>query len=176
LRKTSAYARKIARNGSSYNGAEWLNTISSCRAFNDSSEPLPGAIVKETPDAAAYRALIQVKSAFESLKNGGTEYDYDVLAHATGVSTLRAIDIAGEANNPMIEIINIANAALSRAKERYQKMGKWGLDGLGIHEIADAIDVYEEILMNSSPAQMTRAVRIRNEILLKQMSNSQPVR
>lgn len=46
---------------------------------------------------------------------------------------------------------------LRRARDRWQRTGKWGLDGPAMQEIRDAISVYEEVLLASSPMQMHEA-------------------
>lgn len=172
-RKTSAYARKMRRQpqGGTFNGAQWINTIQRCREYT--SEPIPGSWLPgggETASAAVGAAL-RVRSAYDSIKQGlissGDFEPHDLLAHAMGVSWLRAIDIAGEDedSNPMLPILRKATDALRRMADRAVKSGKWGFDGPGLLEVAEGIDLYEEILMASSPAQMTEATETRARIL-----------
>jgi hypothetical protein len=52
-----------------------------------------------------------------------------------------------------------------RLAERKRRLNVWGLDGPGIAQVADALDVYDEILMNSSPAQMSAAADKRAKLL-----------
>lgn len=173
-RKTSAYARKIRRQPhlGVVNGAEWLNAIQRSRPY-DVAEPIPGTWLPgggETRSAATLVAL-RVRAAFDRLRLGDVPPDdaapHDILAHVLGVSWLRAIDIAGPdaARNPMLPVIQAGLDALRRAGERHGRLHAWGLDGLGIQHLAAALDVYDEILMHSSPAQMTAAADKRVRML-----------
>ena len=163
-RKASAYARKIRRQPhlGVVNGAEWLNTIQRSRPYTEDT-PIPGTWLPgggETRSAATLVAL-RVRAAFDRLRAGQVPPDdpepHDILAHVLGVAWLRALDIAGPdaAHNPMVPIIQGGLDALRRAGERHARLHAWGLDGPAIAQLADALDVYDEILMHSSPAQMT---------------------
>lgn len=175
-RKTSAYARKMRREPTkgTFNGAAWLNTLQRCRPYT--AEPIPGAF---NPDGgqtltAAEGAALRVRAAFDVIRNGQARKDdtepHDLLAHAVGVARLRAEEIAGPspAQNPMLPILDDAAAALLRMAARWRRAGAWGLDGPGLVAVGDALQVYEEILMNSSPAQMAAAADRRARIVEQQ--------
>lgn len=173
-RKTSAYARKIRRQPhlGVVNGAEWLNAIQRSRPY-EVDEPIPGTWLPgggETRSAATLVAL-RVRAAFDRLRLGEVPPDdaepHDLLAHVLGVAWLRAIDIAGPdaTHNPMLPIIQAGLDALRRAGERHTRLHAWGLDGPAITQLADALYVYDEILMHSSPAQMTAAHDKRTRLL-----------
>jgi hypothetical protein len=181
MRKISKYARRMRQqpDRALINGAEWINTIQRCRSYTE--ERIPGSWLPDggaTLDAAQTTAL-KVRSAYDSLRNGlvppGDHEPNDLLAHAMGVSWLRAIEIAGEdpSQNPMLPILRSGTEAVRRMGERRRAIGKWGLDGEGIKALVDAIDVYEEILMNSSPAQMVLATDARWRIIQKQTASQQ---
>ena len=172
-RKLSTYARKMRRTatGGTFNGAEWINTFQRCRGYTD--ETIPGAF---NPDGgqtitAARGAALRVRAAFDSIKTGQVPGDdtepHDMLAHALGVAWLRAIDIAGDdaSQNPMLPLIKAGTDAVLRMSERKRRLNVWGLDGPGLTQVADALDVYDEILMNSSPAQMADAAEKRAKLL-----------
>lgn len=166
MRKSSAYARKIRRFGKTYNGAEWLNVITKCRPYDE--ELIPGAIATEPSFAAVRKAIVDVRTSFEAIKVGnGSERAWDFLAHATGITKVRSIQIAGDGNE-MLEPLHIADAALMKVKNRYLKWGKWELLPAEVQDIAYALDLYEEVATNSSPAQMTEAMKVREQILDKQ--------
>jgi hypothetical protein len=166
MRKLSAYARKARRENKTYNGAEWLNVITKCRQYDD--ELLPGAIAKEPSFSAAQRAIIGIRTAFEAIKAGqGSEHDWDKLAHATGVTKVRAFQIAGN-NNEMMPPLDEADAALMKVKNRYLKWDKWEVLPAEIEPITYALDLYEMVVTSSSPAQMSEAVYARDKILKKQ--------
>ena len=173
MRKTSAYARRMRRapDGGTFNGAEWLNTFQRCRNYTD--EPIPGSFNADGGQTvtAARGAALRVRAAFDNIKTGQVPGDdtepHDMLAHALGVAWLRAIDIAGpDANqNPMLPLIKAGTEAVLRMAERKRRLNVWGLDGPGLTQVAEALDMYEEILMNSSPAQMAAAADKRATLL-----------
>lgn len=166
MRKSSTYARKQRLRGYTYNGAEGFNTIQRCRAYT--TEPIIGMECVEGTQSAATKAMLMGRAAYEAMRTGNAEaVDFDVLAHVLGVSWVRAIDIAGhdEFDNPMLTIIKTANEAMSRVKDRHQRVGRFGFDGRAIDEVLAGIEVYEAILQASSPAQMSSAADRRSRIL-----------
>jgi len=172
-RKTSTYARRMRRqpDGGTFNGAEWLNTFQRCRGYTD--EAIPGAFNADGGQtiAVARGAALRVRAAFDNIKTGQVPGDdtepHDMLAHALGVAWLRAIDIAGPdaSTNTMLPIIQAGTDAVLRMAERKRRLNVWGLDGPGLVQVAEALDVYDEILMNSSPAQMSAAADKRAQLL-----------
>ena len=174
MRKTSAYARKMRRQPerAQFSGAEWINTFQRCRGYTD--EPIPGAW---NPDGgqtvtAANGAALRIRAAYDVIKTATVAPDdmepHDLLAHAVGVAWLRAIDIAGHdtGKNPMLPILKLGADAIQRLGESRRRTGAWGFDGPAIQQVADALDVYEEILMKSSPLQMASASKKREQLLL----------
>ena len=166
MRKTTTYARK-RRVVNTYNGAEWLNTITKCRTYDD--QPLPGAVVKETSMEAALKALNNVRIGFAQMQAGPDdgEHCFDLLAHATGVAKVRYAQIGGNDCEP-VKIIDKADDALLKIRARYVKWSKWELLASEVEAIAEALDLYEMVLMNSSPALMSDAVEIREKLLIEQ--------
>lgn len=165
MRKTTTYARKQRLIGGTYNGAEAFNAIQRCRTYTD--EPVFGMAVEGTQSAAT-KAMLLVRQAYDGMLSGkATEMDFDVLAHAMGVSMLRAIDIAGEDDfdNAMLPIVKAATNALQRTKDRYLRLHRWGFDGPAIDEVLAGVELYETILQASSPAQMAAATDQRVAIL-----------
>lgn len=55
--------------------------------------------------------------------------------------------------------IDKAADALGRTLERWHRTGQWGLDGPAIVELKDAVSLFEEVLLASSPNQMIEAER-----------------
>ena len=135
-----------APDGGTFNGAEWLNTFQRCRNYTD--EPIPGSFNADGGQTvtAARGAALRVRAAFDNIKTGQVPGDdtepHDMLAHALGVAWLRAIDIAGPdaSQNPMLPLIKAGTEAVLRM-------------------------VYDEILTNSSPAQMAAAADKRATLL-----------
>lgn len=91
---------------------------------------------------------------------------HDLLAHAIGVATIRALQIHGSAEgNPALPTLNAGANALRRVRARWDQTNRWGVDGPGRVELTDAINLYADILQQSSPAQMQSACDLRHEIL-----------
>lgn len=155
--------------GATFNGGEWLNTIMLCRSY--SSDPIPGSYLPSggATEKAAKNCELRVLSAFDSLKKAQVSPDdywpYDLLSEALGIAWIRAIEIAGEKENPMLQILEPGIQALRRVSIRRKEKGAWGLDGPAIGQIELAIDVYLEILHKSSPAQMVAALNKRVQLL-----------
>ena len=167
MKKTTKYARKRAA-GHTYNSAEFLNAIDRCRTYTD--EPIIGGMVKEGTATAANKAELRTQAAAKDLmehtKPLDPEQAFDVLSHALGVSIIRAIQIQPvEEKNPALPILKAGTQAVERSIARYQKHGLWGMDAPGKLDLADAIDVYVQILRSSSPAQMTKAADERTKII-----------
>lgn len=166
MRKTSAYASKRAHLGPmvTFNGAEWMNTINRVRS---NSEAPPHAFLGNAE--AAMRSEVVVRKALQSLLDctlpDDPEHEHDVLAHALGVSVIRALQIQ-PLGNPMLPILKGGTDALRRAINRYSNARKWGIDGEGRIALMEAIDLYAQILHMSSPAQMDKATQERIAVLL----------
>ena len=168
MKKISKYAAKRRANGNlhTYNGAEWMNVIQRCNTYGEKPE-IPGFV---DTTIAAQKSMLLVREALDGLMTctipDDPEHAYDALAHALGVAIIRAIQIDPDTeNNPALPILQAGNQALTRAIERWEHHESWGLDGLGRVDLLEAIEVYEEILRNSSPAQMTKAMDERIKIL-----------
>jgi hypothetical protein len=108
--------------------------------------------------------MSKMHSAYQRISKGQTpaqdKEDFDLLAHALGVSLIRAEEIAGKdfEKNPMLEPIAVASMALDRCADRYKRTGRWGFDGPALAEVLAGIDIYDTIITASSPLQMALAV------------------
>lgn len=164
MRKTTAYARRMRRTGPTYNGAEYLNAIQRARGYTEPAAPELG--LQATEDAAI-GALVRVKTALVAMTTGATpranEEHFDLLAHALGVSCFRAGQIGGEDvdSNPMLPPLVAGNNALRAVLRRRRHMGRWTVKPGEAETLASAVEIYETILMASSPAQMSQAVEMR---------------
>lgn len=166
MRKSTTYARKRRMNPI-INAGEFLNAIERSRAYTD--EEIPGGFGGNTV-TAANRAELLVRDAAHSLithqRPLDPEHGFDVLAHAMGVATIRALQInPHEPSNPALPILKEGTLALKRSIVRYRESNAWGMDAKGKTALADAVDVYAAILHASSPAQMAKATEERMKIL-----------
>lgn len=168
MRKTTAYARRIRRTGGAYNGLEPLNAIMRTRGYTEQAMPEVG--LHGTEDAAV-KALVVVKTALVAMTTGatppGNEEHFDLLAHALGVSCIRAGQIGGPEvdRNPMLPPLVEGNNALRQVLNRRRRWGKWQVLPAEVDTLSEAIDLYETILLASSPQQMAIAVDLRMQVL-----------
>ena len=167
MRKTTAYARRL-RSNPSFNGAAWLNTIQAVRPYTEPAAPFLGLFA--TKDAAV-KALVVVKTALVALTTGATqprnEEHFDLMAHALGVSCIRAGQIGGPEvdSNPMLPPLVDGNNALRQVLNRRRTWGKWQVLPAEAETLRYAVDLYETILLASSPQQMATAVDLRMQAL-----------
>lgn len=59
----------------------------------------------------------------------------------------------------------LAREAINRARERWEQRGQWGLDGPGRGDLVAGIDLYSQLLHDSTPEQMTAAWREADRLL-----------
>lgn len=104
--------------------------------------------------------MLQVEMALDGLLARTIASDdistVDVIAQAIDVSKIRLLEITGNKTDAM-RTLHIASNAILRTRDRWHRTGQWGLDGPAIQELRDAIAIYREILMESSPMQMHMA-------------------
>lgn len=163
MRKTTAYARRLRREPT-FNGAEYLNAIQRARPYTEPAAPALGLFATED---AAVKALVIVKTALVAMTTGatppGNEEHFDLLAHALGVSCIRAGQIGGPEvdSNPMLPPLVDGNNALRQVLNRRRTWGKWQVLPAEADTLRYAVDLYETILLASSPQQMATAVDLR---------------
>lgn len=82
-----------------------------------------------------------VRLAYERLRSGTAhDGDFDTLAAALNISVVR-----GESIDPLcVHTAQLAQDALIRARDRYERIGRWGFDGQALQDIPPAIDLYEQ--------------------------------
>ena len=91
------------------------------------------------------------QSALTTSQNG-------VQALNTIADALNDTIVRSEAISPYcLEVCKSAAAAMTRCRERHLRTGRYGFDGPAMQEIAAALDLFDEILANSTPAQMIAA-------------------
>ena len=171
MRKTTTYARKHRRTGATYNAAEWLNVMQRSTGYSD--ESLPGSSLPGT-QSAADKSLKIVRAAFDAFMHGivepHSEEPFDLIVYALGVSCIRAAQILGTtpAENVMLPPLVAANITMRKVMARRRKWGKWEMLPNEIEAVDWALEIYETILLASSPAQMALAVELRMKAIAGQ--------
>jgi hypothetical protein len=93
----------------------------------------------------------RIRTAYEALKNGSSDIqDYDRVAWALNVAYERAKEI----DDRLTQIVGVVGDVLEKARERFDRYGRFGFAGDELQAMNRGMDVYEEILRNSSPRQM----------------------
>ena len=175
MRKTTTYARKQRLLGPTYNAAEYLNAIERSRSYTEPGLPALGVLGTEP---TAVKALVIVKTALVALISGATqsanEEHFDLMAHAVGVSIMRAGQIGGDdpQTNELLPPLIEGNTVLRQVLARRRKWRKWEVLPAEATTLAYAVEVYETILMASSPAQMAQAVDMRMRALQGRMQEA----
>lgn len=106
---------------------------------------------------------LKTLACFERCKDGtGDEDDFDHVAMILNVCKVRALDI----DATLADMIERAQDAMVRAKERYLRLGRFGFDGPGLTQVADALDAAQAIIDASSPLQMRAARRVAVDSIL----------
>ncbi len=178
MKKTSAYARKRramglhAQGHAGANQYAWLKAIKISRPYDNES------ILDEVPTAeVADKAIINARMTLRMLADGSVQPDdtdqHDLMAHVIAMAQIRTLDIGGAAADAVMDSLNAAAQAMLRCRSRWEKLGKWGLDGPGLVALREAIDIYEAILRASSPQQMENAQMVRLD-QVKRLQGIQP--
>jgi len=105
------------------------------------------------------KLMLPLRFSFEALRRGtATADDAYTISNAINDTAIRSWGLEDEdAANAAGPIANAAIHAMRRCGERYKKLGKLGLDGPGIADVAAGIDLYEQLVRLSTPAQMLAA-------------------
>jgi hypothetical protein len=105
--------------------------------------------------AHATKIVNIIRTAYQRMREGnGTDEDFDRLAAALNVSLMRAEKIG----KPLVDGINAGLQALMAADRRNGEGRGYGFSGPDLLAMNCAVDLYEEILRNSTPRQMQEAL------------------
>jgi len=167
-RKTTTYARKRANRNPAHEKARGITALygatARCQTYGENSFYKPETL------------LLKVRMALQGLIDrtvpSDDTYSHDELAHAIGEAEIRYIEIAGQDNNPALPILYKAGNALLRTRERWNRTGQWGLDGPAMQELKDGVDLYEQVLLASTPQQMHDAAMTRWKWLEEQYKDT----
>ena len=107
-------------------------------------------------DQDVVKLALPARMAFEAIKTGtGTTDDFDELAVSVNSTMVRSESI----DELCVQTCIIAQEALLRCKQRYLRTGRFGWDGLALQQVPPALDLHEEVMANSTPHQMTVALK-----------------
>jgi len=110
---------------------------------------------QDQPIENVHRIMVEIRLAFEKLKVGtGTDNDFDKVAAAVNVGMIRAEQIDPAAEETMLRGVQaLASCDAIKAKHK-----RYGFTGPDLISMADALDLYEQILQLSTPRKMMDAV------------------
>lgn len=92
------------------------------------------------------------------IKGEASKEHWDAMAELLNEAAVRSEQIEG-GKDQLLPTITAAMSALNRAKDRMKAGKSFLLDGEGLKVLPQAIAIYDEILLNSSPKQMMDAAQ-----------------
>ena len=111
---------------------------------------------READPSKVTNLMIELHSCFDALKNGTTDVEmFDRLGASMNNGLIRAESIAPEA----VEVMLGAQLTMNEASAIYERHGRFGLTGTGIQAMADALDLYGQIVAMSTPRQILEAAQ-----------------
>lgn len=158
MRKTSVYARKRAH-AIKTNGDLLYHYVKQCNTIGMVTARCTPYEVNAKHDAQAI--MVKLRTALQKMidravPDGDTKaHDYIIISF--GEAKVRYLEIGGRENNPALDALTQAELAMKRARERHDRIGQWGLDGPAIEALKTGVDLYEQVLMLSTPQQMADA-------------------
>lgn len=100
--------------------------------------------------------VIAYHNAINAMTNGyADKVHFDTLAYALNIGGVLAANGIGE---EYAELIPPAKAALNRCRDRWEKTGKFGLDGEGLQAIKDVADLHRAQMEVTTLAELEAAV------------------
>ena len=101
------------------------------------------------------KLLLPLRESFDALvKGSANEADVQQLIDAMNITVARCW------GTDMQSIAQTALNALKRAWERYERLGRFGLDGPGLSEVEQGLELHEELCRLSTPRQMRDAALV----------------
>lgn len=120
---------------------------------------------QDMPAEKVVDIMTKLTDAFARMAEGSTNCElFDRLAAAINVGLIRA-----EAIDPLVEEVMVrAINAMNEADGIYGRHRRYGFTGPGLEAMKDGLQVYQEILSKSAPAQMEAALEESARRMLKQ--------
>ena len=162
-KKTTAYARKLARRGL---------TAPTFEQFHDHHHRRLTAGLQLLDDARPFDAgdttdsHIKTRAAFDRLCDStADEDDFDRVAIAINLAKVRALEI----DPKLADLLEVAQDAMTAIRKRQERWGKWDVLDAERASVLHALDANEAIVDASSPLQMRRAMQVMRESVLSNM-------
>ena len=162
-KKTTAYARKLARRGLTAPTFEQFYKHHSRRLtaglqLLDDARPFDAG---DTTDSH-----IKTRAAFDRLCDStADEDDFDRVAIAINLAKVRALEI----DPKLADLLEVAQDAMTAIRKRQERWGKWDVLDAEQDSVLDALHANEAIVDASSPLQMRRAMQVMRESVLSNM-------
>ncbi|MGU3628115.1 hypothetical protein [Comamonas sp. C24C] len=113
--------------------------------------------------------LMKIEESYGRIQNGtATPKDADKVSIAINLAKLRALDI----DHGLADMVEAGQDAMRRCLARYEEHKRLILDGPGMQDVRQALDIHEEILRNSTPKQMMDAMDTMRRLIFKQLEQS----
>ena len=101
------------------------------------------------------RLSLEARMSWHRVCSGeGTTTDFDNLVFALNTTRVRAEQVSDE----LVGIVYEGQMALLEIRNRYLRIGKFGADADALQKIPPVLDLHDEFLRHSTPAQIARAV------------------
>ena len=162
-KKTTAYARKLARRGL---------TAPTFEQFHDHHHRRLTAGLQLLDDARPFDAgdttdsHIKTRAAFDRLCDStADDDDFDRVAIAINLAKVRALEI----DPKLADLLEVAQDAMTAIRKRQERWGKWDVLDAERASVLLALDASEAIVDASSPLQMRRAMQVMRESVLSNM-------
>lgn len=99
---------------------------------------------------------LPVREALQSFRDGtGTDVHWHTLAAITNVCLIRGESIGQE----VVDVAKDGQEAILSVMERFNRTGKWGVSHDDLARLEVCIDLHEQLIELSTPAQMLQAFR-----------------
>ena len=113
---------------------------------------------KQVPFTPGEQASLNlpVREALQSLRDGtADDHHWNTLAAIVNVCLLRGESIAPE----VVQVAKDGQAAVLDVMDRFQRTGRWGVTHENLVDLEACIDLHEQLIALSTPAQMMQAMR-----------------
>ena len=166
-KKTTAYARKLARRGL---------TAPTFEQFHDHHHRRLTAGLQLLDDARPFDAgdttdsHIKTRAAFDRLCDStADDGDFNRVAIAINLAKVRALEI----DPKLADLLEVAQDAMTAIRKRQERWGKWDVLDAEQDSVLDALHANEAIVDASSPLQMRIAMGVVRRSIQKNIKSQQ---